>query len=252
MKDVVLDKANRYSAVKPTNTIDVGHAAALSNVASRNEKGIAIRLSKRITQKGYRNVRQSHSVLPLDAVCADATSLGVTEDQADGDADHFRQKLVSGIAEGSVGIERETQTKVVAQKLCHTSLANHSEVLRVAEEMAKRREQNATEDVLLIHADQFLVDVEIGRVAGADDGRLHFSANSYLSSVSQSLTRNLVGDGKPSATEHAREEQTNRRRHRHGLRQDNIFLPTTNRLLYPTSAGTPEPARRLLPRGYDE
>ena len=86
---------------------------------------------------------------------------------------------MSRVAERSVGVERETETQVVAQELRHASLSHHSEVMGVAEEVSQGCKKNAAEDVLLIHADQLLVDVEVGRVAGADDGRLHLAADGY-------------------------------------------------------------------------
>ena len=86
MKDVVLDEANRNTAIEPARAIDHGHTTAIRDVASGNEKRTAIRLPKRVAQEGHSDVGQSNSGLSLDTMRAYATGLGVAEDQVTEDA----------------------------------------------------------------------------------------------------------------------------------------------------------------------
>lgn len=223
---IVFHNQDGDPTIEPLTSILINHPAAFSNVTPRNEQRVRIRLSERVADEGLRNVAHQDGLFPPHTMRADSARLGVSEDNAHRHAQHSGatgepprgalQQAMPVLAERPIAVKRQREPQIVAEELRETPLADELEVLRVGEEPAERREEDGGDGRGFEDGEQLAADLEVGVVAGGEDGRLQRAAD----------LQHAVGEGELPAGEHRGDQQREGGRDRDGLRQHHVALAT--------------------------
>ena len=223
---IVFHNQDGDPTLEPLTSILINHPAAFSNVTPRNEQRVRIRLSERVADEGLRNVAHQDGLFPPHTMRADSARLGVSEDNAHRHAQHSGatgepprgalQQAMPVLAERPIAVKRQREPQIVAEELRETPLADELEVLRVGEEPAERREEDGGDGRGFEDGEQLAADLEVGVVAGGEDGRLQRAAD----------LQHAVGEGELPAGEHRGDQQREGGRDRDGLRQHHVALAT--------------------------